>query len=155
MDDADVRLRLGPVVEDDWTLGLNEPALAERPLRRLCHEEHRRPVQAVLRFLQEQQSIEQLDRVVLIEEAVVDQPLVLVTGPAMQDGSLRQRHGKKPTRMLERRSRSLNGYSGASDRPPTCDLVKIGLSVWRRSRRARAKRWFGDLGHDDHCLLYT
>src|SRR5206468_3423084 len=109
-DDADVRLRLGPVVEDDRTLCLNEPTLSERPLHRLRHEKHRRPVRAVLRFLHEQQPIEQLDRVVLVEEAVVDQPLVLATRPAMQDGPFRWRNGMKLTRMLERRSTSLNGY---------------------------------------------
>src|SRR5207245_5952184 len=108
-DDADVRLRLGPVTENDRTLCLDEPTLSERPLHRLRHEKHRRPVRAVLRLLHEQQAIEQLDRVVFVEEAVVDQPLVLATGPAMQDGPLRWRHGMKLTRMLERRSTSLNG----------------------------------------------
>src|SRR2546426_3668179 len=91
-DDADVRLRLGPVVEDDRTLCLNKPTLSERPLHRLRHEKHRRPVRAVLRFLHEQQPVEQLDRVVLVEEAVVDQPLVLATGPATQAGPLRLLH---------------------------------------------------------------
>ena len=47
---------------------------------------------AVLRLLDEQQPIEQLDRVVLVEEAVVDQPLVLVAGPAMQARPLRLLH---------------------------------------------------------------
>src|SRR5712692_2552787 len=92
-DDADVRLRLGPVVEDDRTLCLNEPAVSERLLHRLRHEKHRRSVRAVLRLLHEQQPIEQLDRVVLVEEAVVDQPLVLLAGPTAQDRPLRLLHG--------------------------------------------------------------
>jgi len=91
--DADVRLWLGPVVEADRTLCLNEPALSERSLHRPCHEQHGRPVPAVLRLLDEQQPIEQLDRVVLIEEAVVNQPRVLVTRPAMQARTLRLLHG--------------------------------------------------------------
>ncbi len=91
-DDADVRLRLGPVIEDDRTLCLHEPAFSKRALHRFRREKHRRPVQNVLRLLHEQQPVEQLDRVVLVEEAVVDQPLVLVTGPATQAGPLRLLH---------------------------------------------------------------
>ena len=44
-------------------------------------------------LLHEQQPVEQLDRVVLVEEAVVDQPLVLVAGPATQARPLRMLHG--------------------------------------------------------------
>ena len=69
MDNADVRLRLGPVVEDDRALGLDEPALTERPIQGPGHQEHRRPVRTVLRLLDEQQAIEQLDGVVLVEKA--------------------------------------------------------------------------------------
>ena len=103
-DDADVRLGLGPVAENDGTLCLDEPTLAERPLQRLRHEKHGRPVRAVLWLLHEQQAVEELDRVVLVEEAVVDQPLVLVASPPTQDGSRRLRHGgqgrRRETAML-------------------------------------------------------
>ncbi len=91
--DADIRLGLGPVIEDDRALSLNEPALSESALQRLRHEKHRRPMRAVLWLLDEQQTVEQLDRVVLVEEAVVDQPPVLVAGPPMQTGPLRLLHG--------------------------------------------------------------
>src|SRR5438874_1082583 len=91
-DDRDVRLRLGPTVQDDRTLCLDEPAPSERPLQRLRHEKHRRPVPARLRLLHEQQPIEQLDRVVLVEEAAVDQPRVLVAGPPAQAGPLSVLH---------------------------------------------------------------
>lgn len=43
-----------------------------------------------------QQPIEQLDRVVLVEKAVVDQALVFVTGPAMLAGLLRLLHARTP-----------------------------------------------------------
>jgi hypothetical protein len=69
---ADIRLGLRPVIEDDRALSLNEPALSEPTLQRFRHEEDRRPVRAVLWLLDEQQPVEQLDRVVLVEEAVVD-----------------------------------------------------------------------------------
>src|SRR2546430_9534079 len=52
-----------------WALCLDEPSFSERPLQRLRHEQHRRPVRAPLRLLHEQQPVEQLDRVVLVEEA--------------------------------------------------------------------------------------
>src|SRR5205809_7939555 len=84
LNDADVRLRLRAVIEDDRALRLDEPAFAERPLQRLRPEEHRGPVPAVLRLLHEQQPVEELDRVVLAQEIVVDQPLVLDTVPTMQ-----------------------------------------------------------------------
>jgi len=46
-------------------------------------------------LLHEQQPVEQLDRVVLVEEAVIDQSLVLVAGPAMQDRAFGLLHGTK------------------------------------------------------------
>jgi hypothetical protein len=57
----------------------------------------------VLRFLHQQQPIEQLDRLVLVEKAVVDQALVFVAGPATLAGPFRLRHGLKPACMLEGR----------------------------------------------------
>src|SRR5437667_8264113 len=45
--DADIRLGLGPVIEDDRALSLNEPALSESALQRLRQEENRRPIRAV------------------------------------------------------------------------------------------------------------
>jgi len=36
----------------------------------------------VLRLLHEQEPVEQLDRVVLVEDAVIDQPRVFAAGPA-------------------------------------------------------------------------
>ncbi len=46
-------------------------------------------------LLHEQQPVEQLDRVVLVEEAVIDQSLVLVAGPAMKDRAFGLLHGTK------------------------------------------------------------
>jgi hypothetical protein len=82
--DADVRLGLGPVVQDDRALGLDEPTFSEGSLHRPRREQHRGPVPAVLRLLDEQQPIEELDRVVLVEDAVVHQALVFVAGPPTQ-----------------------------------------------------------------------
>src|SRR3990172_9040115 len=80
-------------MEIDRVRSLNEPANSESELQRLRHQNDRRPVRAVLRLLDEQQAVEQLDGVILVEEAVVDQSRVLVTGPAMQAGTLRLLHG--------------------------------------------------------------
>ena len=46
-------------------------------------------MRAGLGLLQEQQPVEQLDRVVFVEKAVVDQPIVFAAGPAMQTGPFR------------------------------------------------------------------
>ena len=94
LDNADVRLRLRQVIEADRTLHLNEPPVSERALERLRHEQHRRPVRARLRLFHEQEPVEQLDRLVLVEEAMVDQPLVLPAGPATQRGPLRVLHAR-------------------------------------------------------------
>src|SRR5438045_1440162 len=94
LDYADVRLRLRQVIEADRTLHLNEPPVSERALERLRHEQHRRPVRARLRLLHEQEPVEQLDRLVLVEEPVVDQPLVLQAGPAAHRGPLRVVHAR-------------------------------------------------------------
>src|SRR2546430_15286371 len=75
-----------------WALCLDEPSFSERPLQRLRHEQHRRPVRAPLRLLHEQQPVEQLDRLLLVEEAVVDQPRGLVAREATQGGPLRLLH---------------------------------------------------------------
>jgi len=93
--DADIRLGLGPVIEDDRALSLNEPALSESALQRLRHEKYRRPMRAVLWLLDEQQAVEQLDRIIFVEEAVIDQALVLVARPPMQTGPLRLFHGRE------------------------------------------------------------
>src|SRR2546427_12184188 len=95
LNDADVRLRLRAVIEDDRALRLDEPAFAERPLQRLRHEEHRGPAPAVLRLLHEQQPVEELDRVVLAQKIVVDRRLVLESGPAMRAKPHRVIHGVK------------------------------------------------------------
>src|SRR5256886_17454468 len=88
-----------------WALCLDEPSFSERPLHRLRHEQHRRPVRAPLRLLHEQQPVEQLDRIVLVEEAVVDQPRVLVAREATQGGPLRLLHDgqgrRRETGMLD------------------------------------------------------
>src|SRR6266446_5992377 len=91
LDNADVRLRLRQVIEAYRTLHLNEPPVSERTLQRLRREQHRRPVRARLRLLHEQEPVDQL---VLVEEPVVDQPLVLVAGPATQRGPLRVLHAR-------------------------------------------------------------
>ena len=49
-------------------------------------------------LLHEQQPVEQLDRVVLVEEAAVDQPRVLVAAPPAQDGPLSLRHASQGRR---------------------------------------------------------
>ena len=71
-------------------------------MRRRSHaaslERRRRPVRAVLGLLDEQQAVEQLDRVILVEEAVVDQLPVLVAVPAMQTGAFRLLHGREVLR---------------------------------------------------------
>ena len=92
-DDADIRLGLGPVIENDRALGLHEPAFSESELEGLGRQKHRRPMRAVLWFLDEQQAVEQLDRVILVQEAMVDHLPVLVAGPPMQTGTLRLLHG--------------------------------------------------------------
>src|SRR4051812_33100935 len=117
-DDAQVRLRLGPVVESDRTLDLHEPSLSERSLERLHREKYRGPVAAVLRLLREQQPIEQLDRVVLVDKAVVHELRVLMARPAIEAGGLRLLHERKPTRLIGARSTSRNGYSSASPHQP-------------------------------------
>src|SRR2546427_8158250 len=118
-DDADVRLRLGPVAENDRTLCLDEPSLSERPLHRFRHEKHRRPARAVLRLLHQQQPIEQLDRVVLVEEAVVDQPPVLMAGPATQaEASGARRPGPPPAAPLARPPGGAPAPAGATPLGP-------------------------------------
>src|SRR5689334_3019404 len=103
-DDTDVGLRLGPEVEADRALDLNEPTIAERALERLRNEPHRGAVRARLRLLDEQQTIEQLDRVVLVEDAAIDQPRVLTPGPAIE----RRPRGVLHERMLVATSHSIN-----------------------------------------------
>src|SRR5688572_13627451 len=109
------------MTEDERTLGLHEPSLTERPLHRLGHEKHCRPVRAMLRLLDEQQAIEQLDRVVLVEKPVVDQPLVFVAGPAMQGRPLRVLHEMKPMPGFARRSTPRNRYTARA--PPQASLT--------------------------------
>src|SRR2546421_5004906 len=82
LDNAEVRLRLRQVIEADRTLHLNEPPVSERTLQRLRREQHRRPVRARLRLLHEQEPVEQFDRVVLVEKAVLDQAVVFMAGAA-------------------------------------------------------------------------
>src|ERR1700741_196961 len=82
------------VVENDRTLRLHEPAFAECPLQRLGYEEHRRPVRTVPRLFHEQQPSEQLDRLVLVQNAVVDQARVFVTSPPALDGPSRLLHDR-------------------------------------------------------------
>src|SRR5262249_44712510 len=93
-DNADVRFGLGPVVETDRALNLNEPALSEGALQRPCHEHHRGAVRALLRLLNEQQSIKQLEGVALVENAAIDQLGVLPPGPAIQRGPLALLHAR-------------------------------------------------------------
>ena len=78
---ADVGLRLRAVVEDDRALGMDEPAFTECSLQRFRGEQHGSPVGAVLWLLDEEEPVEQLYRVVLVEDAVIDQPRVLTAGP--------------------------------------------------------------------------
>src|SRR5439155_26156559 len=75
------------------------------------------------------------------EEAVVDQPLVVATRPAMQDGPFRWRHGMKLTRMLERRSTSLNGYdrNDHNRRSRARSPASRSLCSRSRSRAARSR----------------
>src|SRR5262249_37604014 len=93
-DDRDVRLRLGPDVEADRTLDLDEPAISKGSLESPRDEHHRGTVCARMRLLDEQQSIEQLDRIVLIENAAIDQLGVLVPRPAIQRGPSRLLHAR-------------------------------------------------------------
>src|SRR2546426_11061064 len=76
-------------------------------------------------LLHEQQPVEQLDRVVLVEEAVIDQSLVLVAGPGMQGRGFGLLHGTKlaagyghvhgfEARRLFRRSSSTLSFSAPS-----------------------------------------
>src|SRR5438876_910667 len=122
-DDADVGLRLGAVVETDRTLDLDKPAVPERALERLGDEQHRRAVRARLRLLHEEQAVEQLDRVVLVEEALVDQPRVFAASPAMQSGPLRVPHARMLSAASERVNvsgwirRRRTGYNGTPRRP--------------------------------------
>src|SRR5207247_9731841 len=102
--DADVGLGLGPNVEADRTLRLNEPAVAERALQRASDQQHRRAVGARLRLLDEQKAVEQLDGVVLVEEAVRDRPRGLAPRPAMQRRPLGLFHA----RMLSATQTSVN-----------------------------------------------
>src|SRR5205823_5460018 len=126
-----VRFRLGAGVEADRTLDLDKPGISECALERPGDEQNRRTVRARLRLLDEQQPVEQLDRVVLVEEAVVDQPRVLAAGPAMQGGP-RGRHvadaidprraastypGGHVPRWIPRRRRRYNGGSPAGREP--------------------------------------
>src|SRR4030095_11316774 len=101
-----------PVIEDDRALSLNEPALSEPTLQCLRHEKDRRPVRAVLWLLAQQQPVEQLDRVVLVEEAVVDQSRVLVAGPPTQTRPLRLLHGSDSPRCYRRLPRGVNVCGG-------------------------------------------
>jgi len=57
-----------------WT---NQPS----PNARFRVEQHGSPVGAVLWLLHEQEPVEQLYRVVLVEDAVIDQLRVLTAGP--------------------------------------------------------------------------
>src|SRR5436309_4664 len=131
-DDADVRLGFGPVIKADRTLDLDEPAVSERALERLGDEHHGRAVRARLGLLDQQKPVEQLDRVVLVEEPVVDQARVLAAGPPMQGRPL----GLVHARMLSTVSEAVN-VSGWIRRP--------GLQ-WRFPP-ARSRRRWGDAGH--------
>src|SRR5262249_8457078 len=83
-DDADVRFRLGPNVEADRAPDRDEPTVAELALEGPRDEHHRGTVRARMRLLDEQKSVEQLDGVVLVENAAIDQLGVLAAGPAIQ-----------------------------------------------------------------------
>src|SRR5438105_6348389 len=134
--DADVRLGLGPVVEADRTLNLDKPAVPERALERPGDEQHRRAVRARLRLLDEQQPVEQLDRVVLVEEPVVDQPRVLAAGPAMQGRSLGLLH----VRMLSAMSERVNAYGWIPRHGLQWHFAPAGAGAARRKPAARSRR---------------
>src|SRR5258708_26889568 len=57
-------------------------------------EQRGRRVRARLRLLHEQEPVEQLDRVVLVEESVIDQPRIFAARPAMQGRPLRLLHAR-------------------------------------------------------------
>src|SRR5439155_25846213 len=122
--------------EDDRALRLDEPAFAERPLQRLRHEEHRGPVPAVLRLLHEQQPVEELDRVVLAQEIVVDQPLVLETGPAMQAKPHRVLHGVKVKRRVRGSSLAIARIVSAGS-----GCVNVRRQIRASSPRIDVERW--------------
>src|SRR5258708_26108850 len=123
LDNADVRLRLPQVIEAARALHLNEPPVSDRTLERLRREQHRRPVRARLRLLHEQEPVEQLDRVVLVEEPVVDQPRIFEARPAIQG---------RPLRLLH--ARMLSAPSGGVNVPDGGYPDARGLQ-WRLARR--------------------
>jgi len=107
-DDRHVGLRFRACAEDDRALCLNEPSSSEGTLERLSREQHGGAMRARLRLLHEQQPVEQLDWVVLVEEAVVDQASVRVAGPAIEARLLGLPHGTEPMRGVETLSMSPN-----------------------------------------------
>src|SRR5262249_12537509 len=78
-----VRLRLGLVVERDGKLGTYRPAFSERSLQGLLHELRCGRVRGVLRLLDNQLAADELDRLVLVEDAERNQPVVFRPCPAL------------------------------------------------------------------------
>src|SRR2546428_6094339 len=83
----------------------------------------------MLWFLDEQQAVEQFDRVILVEEAVIDQLPVLVAGPPMQTGPLRLLHGMSYSdaiRDLRQASMRPDVYTKSRDLPAALALDGAG-----------------------------
>jgi hypothetical protein len=123
---ADVRLWLGPVAEEAGTLDLNEPSVSENAVQCSCDEQYRGPMQARLRLRDEQEPVDQLDRVVLVEKAVVGQPFVFVAGPAMHHGPDLP-HEAEPTHVHNRRSTCLevDAYSTLVELTHCCPPPRV------------------------------
>ncbi len=91
-DDRNIRFRLGPVVEGDGQLLTDDPPSAERCAQRVGNEPDRCRMRGVLRFLDEQKPVEQFDRIIFVEQPVLDQAPVLDTGSASRLQSIRPLH---------------------------------------------------------------
>lgn len=103
-----VGLGLGFVVEGDRVLKADDPALTEGRAERIPGETNRSGVRAALGLGDDHLAADQLDRLVLVEHAQLDEPVVLVPGPA----SGLQRYGHRPKRngLISARSMSADGY---------------------------------------------
>jgi len=80
--DRDVGFRFGIGPEPKRKLDADTPARSKRLAQGFTGQVDRRGMRSVLRLGDDESSFQELDRIVFVEHADVDQPAVLPTGPA-------------------------------------------------------------------------
>src|SRR2546422_841860 len=79
---GEVRLGLGGVIERDGGPNAHVIAWSERALKGRPHSGNGRRMFAPLRLLHHEEAVQQLDPLILLEEALVDEPIILSPGEA-------------------------------------------------------------------------